>query len=77
MSDKNNSGLMGFFDDSSFILVFLILVLILISDQAIFSRQMDGISSGIGTVRNLTDALTNTVQALKQAVEAPLALKRR
>jgi hypothetical protein len=77
MSDKNNSGLLGFFDDSSFILVFLVLVLIIISDQSIFSRQMDGISNGIGTVRNLTDALTNTVQALKQAVEAPLALKRR
>lgn len=77
MSDKNNSASLGIFNDNSFILVFLILVLILISDQAIFSQQMDGISSGIGTVRNLTDTLTNTVQALKQAVEAPLALKRR
>jgi hypothetical protein len=34
-------------------------------------------NGGINTVRNLTDALTNTMQALKQAVEAPLAIKHR
>lgn len=77
MSDKNNSASMGFFGDSSSILLFLILLFVLISDQSVFSRQIDGISGGINTVRNLTDALTTTVQALKQAVEAPLAVKRR
>lgn len=76
MLDKNSKLHSLFNEDSSFIL-FLILILLLLSDQTMFCRQIEGLSDGIGTVRNLTDALTNTMQALKQAVEAPLAVKRR
>jgi hypothetical protein len=77
MAEKNNATSHGLFDDSSAFILFLILVLILVSDQTIFSRHIDNMNGGINTVRNLTDALTNTMHALKQAVEAPLAIKQR
>jgi len=74
--DKNAAS-QGFFQDGTGMILFLILILLILSDQAVFSRHIDSMTGGINTVRNLTDALTNTMQALKQAVEAPLALKQR
>lgn len=74
---EKNAASHGFFQDGTGIMLFLILILIILSDQAVFSRHIDSMAGGINTVRGLTDALTNTMQALKQAVEAPLALKQR
>lgn len=76
MSDKNVVS-QGLFQDGTGLILFLVLVLIVMSDQSVFSRHIDSMAGGINTVRSLTDALTNTVQALKQAVEAPMALRQR
>ena len=72
---KIKSVLHGLFDGGSSFLLFLILILILLSDQTVLDRQIDNVSDGINNVRSLTDALTNTIHALKQAVEAPAAVK--
>ena len=72
---RNNAKSHGMFENGSSVLLFLILILILLSDQAVFSRQMDNLSGGISTVRSLTDTLTNTIHALKQAVAVPLSVK--
>ncbi|HBS58391.1 MAG TPA: hypothetical protein DEA44_03905 [Firmicutes bacterium] len=76
MPEKNVAA-QGFFEDGTGMILFLILILLILSDQNVFSRHIDSMSGGINTVRNLTDALTTTMQALKQAVEAPLAFKNR
>lgn len=76
MADKNAAS-QGLFQDGTGFMLFLILILIILSDQSVFSRHIDSMAGGINTVRGLTDALTNTMQALKQAVEAPMAIKQR
>jgi hypothetical protein len=74
---RKNGLLHGLFDSGSPFLLYLILILILLSDQTVIGRQIDNFSGGINTVRSLTDALTNTLYSLRQAVEVPLALKQR
>lgn len=74
---EKNGAVLGFFQDGTGMILFLILILLILSDQNVFSRHIESMSGGINTVRNLTDALTTTMQALKQAVEAPMALKNR
>ncbi len=76
MPDKNAAS-QGFFQDGTGMILFLVLILIILSDQTVFSKHIDSMAGGINTVRGLTDALTNTMQALKQAVEAPMAIKQR
>lgn len=76
MPDKNAAS-QGLFQDGTGLILFFVLVLIIVSDQSLFSRHIDSMTGGINTVRSLTDALTNTMHALKQAVEAPLAIKQR
>lgn len=76
MPEKNTAA-QGFFQDGTGMILFLILILLILSDQSVFSKHIESMSGGINTVRGLTDALTSTMQALQQAVEAPMAFKNR
>lgn len=55
---------------------FLAVLLTLTADDFKMDRRIDTMTSSLDTLRNITNVVTNTMQSLKSAAEAPRQIRR-